>query len=62
MSGKLDHAPQLPVCADAKIDEKIKTHIQMASRIGLRGTPLFYIKGQAVDGFNIPVLEKLLQN
>jgi protein-disulfide isomerase len=62
MSGKLDHNPQLTVCADAKIDEKINTHIQLASQVGLRGTPLLYIKGQVIDGFDRPVIEKLLQD
>lgn len=62
MSGKLDHSPQLNVCADAKIDEKINTHIQQASQVGLRGTPLLYIKGQVIDGFDRPVIEKLLQD
>ena len=47
---------------DAKIDEKIKTHVQLASQVGLRGTPLFYIKGQVVDGFDVALIEKLLKD
>jgi len=61
MSGKLDNNAQLNICKDAKLDEKIKAHIQHASRVGLRGTPLFYIKGTVVDGFEIPTIEKLLK-
>lgn len=61
MSGKLDNNAQLTICKDAKLDEKIKSHIQLASQVGLRGTPLFYIKGTVVDGFESPVIEKLLK-
>lgn len=62
MKGKLDNNASLNVCADAKIDEKIKTHVQLASQVGLRGTPLFYIKGQVVDGFDVALIEKLLKD
>jgi len=62
MKGKLDNNAGLNVCADAKIDEKIKTHVQLASQVGLRGTPLFYIKGQVVDGFDVALIEKLLKD
>ena len=36
--------------------------MQLASQVGLRGTPLFYIKGQVVDGFDLPAIEKLLKD
>jgi thiol:disulfide interchange protein DsbC len=61
MNGKLDNNVKLTVCTDKKVEETIKTHKQFASQIGLRGTPLFYIKGQVVDGFDTPVIEKLLK-
>jgi protein-disulfide isomerase len=36
--------------------------MQLASQIGVSGTPLFYIKGQVVNGFDQPVIEKLLKD
>jgi thiol:disulfide interchange protein DsbC len=62
MTGKLDNKAPLNICADKKVDETVKTHLQLASQIGVRGTPLFYIKGQAVDGFDSAVIEKLLKD
>jgi len=61
MSGQLDNNAKLTACTDKKVEEIIKTHKQLASQIGLKGTPLFYIKGQVVDGFDAPVIEKLLK-
>ncbi|MGP8154126.1 MAG: DsbC family protein [Smithella sp.] len=61
LSGKLDNA-QLAACTDKKIDETVKTHMKLASAIGVKGTPLFYIKGQVVDGFDQPAIEKLLKD
>ena len=61
LSGKLDNT-QLAACTDKKVDETVKTHMKFASQVGLRGTPLFYIKDQVVDGFDAPVIEKLLKD
>jgi thiol:disulfide interchange protein DsbC len=61
LGGKLNNA-QLAACADKKVDETIKTHMKSASQIGVRGTPLFYIKGQIVEGFDQPLIEKLLKD
>ncbi|MGB5217563.1 MAG: DsbC family protein [Smithella sp.] len=61
LSGKLDKK-RLDVCTDKKVEETLKTHMKFASQVGLRGTPLFYIKGQVVDGFDVPALDKLLKN
>lgn len=62
MTGKLDNNANLNLCADKQVDEKVKAHMQLASQVGLRGTPLFYIKGQVVDGFDPPAIEKLLKD
>ena len=62
MNGKLDNTPPLPACTDKKVDETVKTHMRLASQIGVRGTPLFHIKGQVVDGFDPPTIEKLLKD
>ena len=62
MNGKIDNKTPLAVCTDKKVDDTAKTHMQLASQIGLRGTPLFYIKGQVVDGFDAIAIEKLLKD
>jgi thiol:disulfide interchange protein DsbC len=62
MNGKLDNNAQLSICTDKKVDETVKMHMQFASQVGVRGTPLFYIKGQVVDGFDFPAIEKLLKD
>ncbi|MCK7467279.1 MAG: DsbA family protein [Desulfosudis oleivorans] len=62
MSGKLDNNASLPACADKKVDETVKTHMRLASQIGVRGTPLFYIKGQVINGFDPTAIEKLLKD
>jgi protein-disulfide isomerase len=61
MSGKFDNNASLNICSDKKVDERIQKHVQLATQVGLRGTPLFYIKGQVVDGFDSPVIEKILK-
>ena len=61
MSGKLDNT-QLAACTDKKVDETVKTHMRLASQIGIRGTPLFYIKGQVLDGFEPSAIEKILKD
>jgi thiol:disulfide interchange protein DsbC len=61
MNGKLDNNAKLTVCTDKKVDETVKTHMQLASQVGIKATPLFYIKGQVVEGFDLPVMEKLLK-
>ena len=62
MSGKLDNKASLKICTDKKVDEAIKTHRRLASLTGINATPLFYIIGQVVDGFDQPAIEKLLKD
>lgn len=62
MNGKLDNNIKLSDCTDKKVEETVKTHMQLASQVGIKGTPLFYIKGQVVDGFDIPAIEKILKD
>lgn len=61
MNGKLDNNAPLATCTDKKVEETVKTHMRLGSEIGIRGTPLFYIKGEVVDGFELPAIEKLLK-
>jgi len=62
MKGKLDNNAQFDVCTDKKVEEIIKTHKKLAAQIGISSTPFFYLKGQAVGGFEAPVFEKLLKD
>jgi len=62
MAGKLDNNAQLDICTDKKVDETVKTHLRLASQTGIKATPLFYIKGQVVDGFEAGAIEKLLKD
>ena len=62
MSGKQDNNSKLNVCTDKKVDDALKLYKKLAAQIGLRSTPFFYVKGQAIDGFEAPVFEKLLKN
>ena len=63
MKGGLDNDKvKLNVCPDKKKDEILKTHKKFAAQIGIRSTPFFYVKGQAIDGFEAPIFEQLLKN
>jgi thiol:disulfide interchange protein DsbC len=64
MQGKFDdkNKSKLNICTDSKVDETIKNNMKFASQIGLKGTPLFYIKGQVLDGFVPAEFEKLLKD
>lgn len=61
MTGKLDNNAQLNACTNTKVEEIIKTHKKLAAQIGIRSTPFFYLKGQAIDGFEASAMEKLLK-
>ncbi len=60
LGGKLDGDAQLNLCKDKNVEELIKAHGEASAKIGVRATPLFYIKGQVVSGFDQPAIEKLL--
>ena len=59
MTGKLDDM-KFKVCKDANVDTLLKAHKEVASQLGVTGTPFFIINGQPVVGANIPAIEKLL--
>lgn len=39
----------------------VMRHRQIAARMGVMGTPMFWVNGKMVQGANIPVIEKLLK-
>ena len=60
LGGKLDGNAQLNLCKDKNVEELIKAHGEASAKVGVHATPLFYIKGQVVSGFDQPAIEKLL--
>ena len=60
MTGKLDDM-KVEVCKDDGIDKLVKAHKDVASQLGVTGTPFFFINDQPVSGANIPLIEKILQ-
>ena len=62
LSGKLDNNAPLNLCSDKESEEMMKTHKQIGAQTGIQATPLFYIKGQVVNGFDQPAIEKLLKD
>ncbi len=60
LSGKLDANAQFNLCSDQAADNVEKSHQEISAKVGVRSTPLFYIKGQVVPGFDQPAIEKLL--
>jgi thiol:disulfide interchange protein DsbC len=59
MAGKLD-AMKFEVCRDGAVDALVKIHSEATTKLGVTGTPLFFINGRPVMGANIPLIEKLL--
>ena len=59
MSGKLDDM-KLKLCDSNDVESLITVHRETAAKIGVTGTPFFFINGQPVSGANIPQIEKLL--
>ncbi|HOC59399.1 MAG: DsbC family protein [Syntrophaceae bacterium] len=61
LSGKLDKESQIPPCENKEAGDILKAHQAAAASVGVRGTPMFYIKGQVVPGFEQAAIEKLLK-
>jgi len=59
MTGKLDDM-KFKACKDGNVDQLVKAHKDVASQLGVMGTPFFFINDQPVSGANIPLIEKLL--
>jgi thiol:disulfide interchange protein DsbC len=59
ISGQLD-GKGVPACNDPKADALLWEHKELGNKLGVRGTPAFWINGQYVTGANIPAIESLL--
>lgn len=60
--GKFDHNAKLNLCESAQVQNTRQAHRDLAAEIGIRATPLFYISGEVVPGFDEKAIEKLLAN
>ena len=60
MSGAPPKEAPLNACTDKEVETMLQNHQQVNAKVGVRATPLFYIKGQAIPGFDQPLIEKLL--
>jgi thiol:disulfide interchange protein DsbC len=60
MNGKYDTAFNLPDGCEAKYSAMLDQHLSWGQKLGVAGTPAFWINGQRVDGVNIPEIERLL--
>lgn len=59
--GKLDGKDvSLSADEDKRVSALLDEHIQMAKKMGLQGTPAFWINGNFVAGANIKMIEKYL--
>lgn len=61
LSGKLDGKDQLNLCSDKDAEDLIQAHQEASAKIGVRATPMFFIKGRLVTGFDRPVIEALFK-
>jgi len=59
MSGRKDRDAFPTPSAEAS--SLVTRHRQIAGRMGVMGTPMFWVNGKAVQGANIPLLEGLLR-
>jgi len=59
MSGRKDR-DAFPV-PSAEASGLVARHRQLAARMGVMGTPMFWVNGKAVQGANMPLLEGLLR-
>ena len=62
LGGKLDGNAQLNLCQDKEVENMINNHRQASAKVGVRATPLLYMKEQVIPGFDQPLIEKLLAN
>jgi len=61
MLGKLDNNAPLNICNDKEVDDRVRTHRELAAQAGVGATPTFFLKGVTVGGFEQNTLEKLLK-
>jgi thiol:disulfide interchange protein DsbC len=60
MAGKYDKDFNLPEGCEAKYSAVLDQHIALGTKLGVNGTPAFWINGERVDGADIAALNRLL--
>jgi len=60
MSGKLDNNAPLNICNDKEVDDRVRTHRELAAQAGVGATPTFFLKNTAVGGFEKNTLDQLI--
>ncbi len=60
-SGKHDKDLQLMPLCEPKASEVLSEHRAVAQKLGVQGTPAFWIKGKFVSGANTRMIEQLLK-
>jgi len=60
MAGKFDEGATLSICQDPAVEALMKTYKELGAKIGMSGTPVYFINGKAVRGSNIPLIEVML--
>jgi len=61
MQGRFNETAKLKICNDKKVDEIIMEHRKITGGLGIRSTPVFYINGEIITGFEVKKFEKVLQ-
>jgi thiol:disulfide interchange protein DsbC len=59
-AGKIDKV-KFEICKDEKIEELLLVNREAVSRLGLDGTPFFFINGKAVAGADLAMMTRLLE-
>ncbi len=60
MAGAYDDGKALNLCREPAVDELLAAYRDLGMRIGMTGTPIFFVNGRAVRGANIPLIEAML--
>lgn len=60
MAGKYDEEAIPGTCQDPEVEALIKSWKELGVKIGMTGTPVYFINGKAVRGANIPLIEVFL--
>lgn len=60
MAGKLD-GQKYETCKTPEVDNLLAAHQQIATKVGVQGTPYYVVNGTVVNGMNGPRIEQLLK-
>ncbi len=60
MVGKMDAEFSLPEGCDARMSALLDEHLSWGKKMGVNGTPVFWVNGEKVEGADLQRLEQLL--